>query len=97
MTQNDYHDGQTFGLMSFVAFWTVKVESQKVMRKAVYEMVFGDPSHNTGRAIQAFDYGLGELQKDMSSENVTLENLSILIVHLVIRKIVLCSRICQKF
>ena len=23
MTQNDYHDGQTFGLMSFVTFWTV--------------------------------------------------------------------------
>ena len=38
-------------------------------------MVFVDSLHYTDRAIQAFDYGLVELQKDMSSDNVTLDNL----------------------
>ena len=80
MTQNDYHDSQTFGLMPFVAFWTViekpsTGETKKVLKKSVYEIVFVNPLHNTNRAMQALDIGLMELQKDMSSDHIIIKNL----------------------
>ena len=70
MTQNDYHDGQTFGLMSFVALWTMIEKpsigkTKKFLRKAVYEMVFVNPLHNTNRAMQALNIRLIKVQKDV--------------------------------
>ena len=74
MSQHDYQNGQTFGLLSFVAFW---VDHTLTLKKAVFPMVFVDPSHSVERVCQGLDYGLLELESHMSLDNVKLKNLYI--------------------
>ena len=72
MSQHDYQNGQTFGLLSFVAFW---VTHDKKLKKAVFPMIFVDPSHSVERVCQGLDFGLKELEHEIAKENVQLENL----------------------
>ena len=46
MSQHDYQNCQTFGLLSFVAFW---VDHNMKLKKAVYPMIFVDPTHSLKR------------------------------------------------
>ena len=59
MSQHDYQNGQTFGLLSFVAFW---VDHNMKLKKAVYPMIFVDPTHSVKRVCQGLDHGLEELE-----------------------------------
>ena len=72
MSQHDYQTTQTFGLCSVVAFWVTKTDT---LKKAVYEMVFTDPTHSTERICQGLDQGLQELEHDMAADEVQLRNL----------------------
>ena len=72
MTQLDYQTSQTFGVVSFVGFWVTK---DKQLKKAVYPMVFVNPTHCTERICQALDCGLQELEKEMMKDKVQLKNL----------------------
>ena len=54
MTQHDYQNGQTFGLLSIVAYW---VTHDKKLTKAVFPMMLTDPTHPVERVCQGLDYG----------------------------------------
>ena len=72
MTQLDYQTAQTFGVVSFIAFW---VTENNKLKKAVYPMVFVNPTHCTERICQALDCGLQELELEMRKDNVQLKNI----------------------
>ena len=74
MSQHDYQNGQTFGLLSAVAVW---VDHTQKLKKAVFSMVFVDPSHSVEHVCQGLDYGLDELESHMSLDKVKLKNLYI--------------------
>ena len=72
MCQHDYQTTQTFGLVSFVAFW---VTHERKLKKAVYQFVFTNVTHCTERICQALDCGLEVLQREMANDQVQLNNL----------------------
>ena len=61
MSESDYQEGQQFGLFSFIALWSNYVGRKKVLRKAVFMLVFKDYKHGTNRAMQSFNVYIRKL------------------------------------
>ena len=75
MTQNDYHEGQQFGVFTFVSLWTKYKAGTKILRKAVFIVIFKDYSHSTERAIQCFQTCMKKLNDVLISDDVDPKSL----------------------
>ena len=75
MSQVDYQEGQQFGLFSFIALWSKYVEGRKVIRKAVFMVIFKDYKHSTSRAIQSFSLCIKKLIPILRGDDIELKSL----------------------